>query len=340
MLLDHAKTLEDIANTYGDSFYHGRIADLIDTFSKQNQGFISKSDLDNYQAQWVDPICTTYKDFKIWEIPPNGQGAIALMALNIMEHLKIDQDHEIDRYHKQIEAMKLAFVDGLKYISDPKTMKVNINDLLDKNYALKRSCLISDTAMLPLCGTPIGSGTVYLATADCEGNMVSMIQSNYMGFGSGLIVPNTGIALHNRGHNFNLDENSDNFLSPLKQPYHTIIPGFITKDNKPSGPFGVMGGFMQPQGHLQVLMHMIDFNLNVQEALDAPRWQWIEKKKITVEPDFPKNIFDGLKHRGHDISIDSNIGSFGRGQIILWDETKKVYVGGTEKRCDGTICSY
>jgi gamma-glutamyltranspeptidase/glutathione hydrolase len=181
---------------------------------------------------------------------------------------------------------------------------------------------------------------VYLATADQQGNMVSMIQSNYMGFGSGLVIPNTGIAMHNRGHNFSFDSKSENFIEPLKRPYHTIIPGFIMKDKMPLGPFGVMGGFMQPQGHFQVLTHMIDRKLNPQEALDAPRFQWIEDKKITCEKDFPQSLLLELSKKGHDICVDLNTGSFGRGQIIIKDALKNLYFGGTEKRCDGKISYY
>jgi gamma-glutamyltranspeptidase/glutathione hydrolase len=339
-LKDHAKTLEEIANTYGESFYTGHLADQIDAFSKLHHGYIRKEDLMSYRALWVDPISTNYKGFNIWEIPPNGQGVITLLALNIMEHLSFKRKNSIDTYHKQIESMKLAFADGFKYISDPKDMKINISSLLDKGYAFDRSRLIKNEALIHEHGNIKSSGTVYLATSDIDGNMVSMIQSNYMGFGSGLVVPNTGIALHNRGHNFNLDPSSDNCLAPLKRPFHTIIPGFISKGDFHIGPFGVMGGFMQPQGHMQVLMNMIDFGMNPQEALDAPRWQWIFGNKITVEPEFPKRIIDGLKKRGHDVSIDYNLGSFGRGQIILKDEKTKSYTGGTEKRCDGKIAYY
>jgi gamma-glutamyltranspeptidase / glutathione hydrolase len=340
VLKDHANTLEEIANTYGESFYSGNLANQIDSFSKTYQGFIRKEDLMSYQSLWVDPIHTGYKGFNIWEIPPNGQGIIALEALNIVEHLSIKRKNSIDTYHKQIESMKLAFLDGLHYISDIKDMKIHHASLLDKGYAFHRSRTIKDHALEHQHGNIKNSGTVYLATADHDGNMVSMIQSNYMGFGSGLVVPNTGIALHNRGHNFNLDDSSSNCLAPLKRPYHTIIPGFITKGDFHVGPFGVMGGFMQPQGHLQVLMNMIDFGMNPQEALDAPRWQWILGKKVTVESHFSKRILDGLIKRGHEISIDSNVASFGRGQIILRDEKSKLYIGGTEKRCDGKISSF
>ncbi|PKK86065.1 MAG: gamma-glutamyltransferase, partial [Tenericutes bacterium HGW-Tenericutes-8] len=270
----------------------------------------------------------------------NGQGIVALMALNILENFEFKDRNLVSTCHKQIEAMKLAFADGLKYVADPSTMKTSILSLLSKNYAWQRSKEIKLKAMLPTCGKPIGSGTVYLAVADQWGNMVSMIQSNYMGFGSGLVVPHTGISLHNRGHNFSMDANHDNVLAPGKRPYHTIIPGFLTKGHQPVGPFGVMGGFMQPQGHVQVLMNMIDFKHDPQQALDAPRWQWMEGKKVTVEPDFPKTLIHALEKKGHEIVVDTNIGSFGRGQIIFRHPKTGVYMGGTEKRCDGTIAGY
>ncbi len=339
-LPDHAKTLLDIAETKGKSFYEGELAVKIDTYLKTHHGFLSKEDLKNYQVEWVTPIKTTYRGHDIYELPPNGQGAIALMALNILENFKSPTKESIRSYHLHMESMKLAFSDGLHYISDPLSMNVSIEALLSKVYAKRRALLIGEHALIPSVGKPNSSGTVYLATADQDGNMVSLIQSNYMGFGSGVVIPNTGIGLHNRGHNFSISHDSPNVLAPLKRPYHTIIPGFIVKKGVYMGPFGVMGGFMQPQGHLQVITNMIDFKLNPQQALDAPRWQWIEGKKFTVEPSFSKPILRGLIKKGHEIVIDPNLGSFGRGQIILRDLTKKSYQGGTEKRADGTIASY
>ncbi|MED5012660.1 gamma-glutamyltransferase, partial [Geobacillus stearothermophilus] len=189
-------------------------------------------------------------------------------------------------------------------------------------------------------GTPPKGGTVYLAAADGEGNMVSYIQSNYMGFGSGLVVPGTGIALHNRGHNFVFDERHPNGLAPRKKPYHTIIPGFLTKGGAPVGPFGVMGGFMQPQGHLQVIMNTIDFDLNPQAALDAPRWQWMEEKTVLVEPHFPRHIAEALARKGHDIRFALDGGPFGRGQIIWRDPDTGVLAAGTEPHTDGAVAAW
>src|SRR5699024_1577783 len=216
--------------------------------------------------------------------PPNTHGLVVLLALKILSNFQIEYD-KMDSYHYMIEAMKLAYVDGLKYITDLREMGIRLEELLSDQYALDRSRLIGGEAILPKYGAPNTGGTVYLSTADKEGNMVSYIQSNYMGFGSGLVVPGTGIALHNRGYTFSLEPNAHNKLEPQKKTYHTIIPGFITKNNKPIGPFGVMGAYMQPQGHLQVINNIFDHCLNPQEALDRPRWQWIEDKTVLVERD-------------------------------------------------------
>lgn len=337
---DHAKTLELIALTNGEVFYQGEIAEKIAHFSKTHNGFITKEDLANYQAEWVEPICVSYKGYNVWEIPPNGQGLVALMALNILKNDSFTVKEGIDTIHHQIEAMKLAFADAEKYLTDINYMPYTVEELLSESYAKERRKLIQNEALLPSCGTPPKGGTVYLATSDKDGNMVSFIQSNYMGFGSGIVIPDTGIALHNRGHNFSFDETSPNALGPLKKPYHTIIPGFLTKGNTPIGPFGVMGGFMQPQGHLQVIMNTIDFNLNPQAALDAPRWQWVKGKQILVEPHFPTHLIHALAKRGHQIQIEHDLGTFGRGQIIWRNLDTGVYIGGTELRCDGTISSW
>ncbi len=333
----HAKTLQSIGETNAASFYHGELANQIDAYSKQYDGYIRKSDLECYRPLWVDPIGVSYKGYNIWEIPPNGQGLLALQALNILENDTFSKRESIDTYHYQIEAMKLAFSDGFAYLSEPKTMPYSNEALLSKSYAKQRRQLIQETASLPHPGTPDIGGTVYLATADQEGNMVSYIQSNYMGFGSGLVVPNTGIALQNRGLNFSLDPNHPNALAPFKRSYHTIIPGFITKNKNAIGPFGVMGGFMQPQGHLQVVMNLIDFNMNPQSAIDAPRWQWMEGLKVMVEPSVSLEIIEGLRKKGHLVQIETELSHFGRGQIIWKDEDTNILSGGTEPRCDGMI---
>lgn len=336
----HAETLRKIAETKGEAFYHGDIADKIDRFSRKYNGYIRKRDLQNFQPAWVDPVSVNYRGYDVWEIPPNGQGMVALSALNIMEGFNVHSKNDTDIYHWQIEAMKLAFADGEKYITDERHMKVGLEQLLNREYAAERRALIGEEALQPEAGDPPKGGTVYLAAADSEGNMVSFIQSNYMGFGSGLVVPETGISLQNRGHNFSMDPDHVNCLQGNKRSYHTIIPGFLTKDNKAVGPFGVMGGFMQPQGHLQVAMNTIDFQLNPQAALDAPRWQWMKDKTVWVEPDFPTHIAESLRRKGHNVEVQLETGAFGRGQVIWRDQETGSLFGGTESRTDGAISAY
>lgn len=332
----HAQTLRAIAETKAESFYRGELAEKIDAHAQKFGGYLRKEDLVRFKAKWVDPIKVNYRGYDIWEIPPNGQGLVALLALNILEGFTFTGKDTTDSYHKSWEAMKLAFADGLRYITQHEKMKIDINDLLSNDYAAKRRELITDTAQLPESGEPARSGTVYLATADEEGNMVSFIQSNYMGFGSGIVIPETGIAMQNRGHTFSLDPAHDNCLEPDKQTYHTIIPGFISKGERAVGPFGVMGGFMQPQGHVQVVMNIIDFQLNPQAALDAPRWQWIKDNTIELERSFPEHLALTLQSKGHVVKYAVGSGGFGRGQIIIRDE-KGVLVGGTDPRTDGAV---
>ncbi|WNF36724.1 gamma-glutamyltransferase [Bacillaceae bacterium IKA-2] len=336
----HANTLKLIAETKGKAFYEGELAEKIAAFSKKYDGFIRKEDLAAFKPEWVEPIKVSYRGYDVWEIPPNGQGLVALLALNIAEGFQFSDRDTVSTYHRQIEAMKLAFSDGLKYITEEDKMGLKASELLSKEYANERRRLITDEALTPSAGEPPKGGTVYLATADNEGNMVSFIQSNYMGFGSGLVVPGTGIALQNRGHNFSLDESHANHLEPGKRTFHTIIPGFITKGDQPVGPFGVMGGFMQPQGHMQVVMNAIDFNLNPQAALDAPRWQWLKGKAVLLENTVPNFIAQDLARMGHQIQVAHNRGEFGRGQIIWRDPTTGVLAGGTESRTDGSIAAW
>ena len=335
---DHARTLEEIGKTKAESFYRGSLAEKIAGFSKKYDGFLAKEDLANFSPEWVEPISINYRGYDIWEIPPNGQGMIALLALNIIKEFDFTSSTLAEIYHTAIEALKLAFADGKEYITDIEEMKVKVNELLSDEYAKERKKLIGKEALDPVSGTPPKGGTVYLATADNEGNYVSFIQSNYMGFGSGLVVPGTGIALQNRGNNFNLDPEHENCLGPNKKTYHTIIPGFMSKDDKPVGPFGVMGGFMQPQGHVQVVMNTVDFDLNPQSTLDAPRWQWVKDKKIKIENHFPIREAKLLSEKGHDIELTLDSITFGKGQII-WSD-KEALVGATEPRADGTVASY
>lgn len=334
-LPDHANTIEEIAKSFADSFYNGNIASKIVEYSEKTGGYLSREDLKEFANEWVEPVGVNYRGYDIWEIPPNGQGIIALEALAILSGFELDK-RNADFFHKQIESLKLAFEDGKKHITQSNKMKFRYERLLQENYISRRRNMICDEAIMPAADDPMSSGTVYLATADKYGNMVSFIQSNYMGFGSGLVVPGTGIALQNRGHSFSLNEEHVNSLEPLKKPYHTIIPGFITKENEAIGPFGVMGGFMQPQGHLQVISNMIDLHENPQAALDAPRWQWTGEKNIIVEKDFPTDIALELQRKGHNLKVEINSGMFGRGQIIVKSENGS-YISGTEKRTDSGI---
>lgn len=340
-LPDHARTLRELAATKCESYYRGEIAEAIDKFSKETGGFLRKEDLADYHAEWVEPIHTNYDGYDVCEIPPNGHGIVALMTLNIIKQLKIENgDHDNpDTIHKQLEAMKQAFIDGQTYVSDPRTMKTKVEYLLSEEYAAMRAAEINETALTPKPMDPHCGGTVYLCAADGEGNMISYIQSNYKGFGSGIVIPGYGISLNDRGCDFKLDPNSDNYLVPGKKPYHTIIPGFLMKDGKAVGPFGVMGGYMQPQGHVQVMMNMINFGMNPQEALDAPRWQWIGGKKVEIEAGFKKEVAEELLKRGHEVKVATDFTSFGRGQIILRDENG-VLTGATEPRTDGCVAAW
>ena len=338
-LPDHAHTLERIARTRADAFYAGELAQRIEAFAEQTGGVITAQDLRNHTSTWVEPISTNYRGFDVWEIPPNGQGIAALGALNILEgfDLSAHPRESVQAYHLQLEAMKLAFTDAKTHVADPTRADVPIAGLLDKTYAASRRALISDTALEPAPGSPPRGGTVYLCAADGDGMMVSYIQSNYAGFGSGIVVPGTGIALQNRGANFSLQPGHPNQLEPGKRPYHTIIPGFLTQSGRAVGPFGVMGGFMQPQGHVQVIVNTVDHGMNPQAALDAPRWQWFEGKRVELEANpalhSTLEIASGLSARGHQVSLQADRTAFGRGQII-W-RLGDVLVAGSEPRCDG-----
>ena len=334
-LADHATTLRSIAASGGRSFYEGHLAEAIDAFSQTTGGLLRGTDLANHRPQWVEPIGTNYRGVDVWEIPPNGHGISALAALNIAEGFDIDTASSDDAHawHLRIEAMKLAFSDAAAYVADPEHVEVPVRGMLDKAYAARRRSLITDEASTPAAGNPPRGGTVYLCAADTEGQMVSFIQSNYMGFGSAVVVPGTGIALQNRGANFSLDPSHPNALAPGKRPYHTIIPGFLTRDGEPIGPFGVMGGFMQPQGHMQVVMRTVDQQLHPQAALDAPRWRWEHGRTVWIEARTPGAIIDGLRARGHDVHVVDDPSAFGRGQII-W-RLRDGLVAGSESRTDG-----
>ncbi|MFT8872616.1 MAG: gamma-glutamyltransferase family protein [Sporolactobacillus sp.] len=335
-----ADSLSKIATTAAGAFYHGELAEAIDRFSRKYEGFIRKADLAAFVPEWVEPICTSYRGYDVWELPPNGQGLVVLMALGTLAHFQIGSKPDAETYHRQIEALKLAFSDGKACITDPREMNGEVAALLSAGYAASRAQQIGSQALHPAPGTLPTGGTVYLAAADGEGNMVSFIQSNYAGFGSGIVIPGTGISLQNRGSDFSLNEADANCLKPGKRTYHTIIPGFLTKAGKAVGPFGVMGGYMQPQGQLQVLSNTIDCLMDPQAALDAPRWQWLHDKTVMVEPDFPLEAARELAARGHDIRIALDGSSFGRGQIIWRDAVTGVLTGASESRADGIVAAW
>ena len=335
-LPDHADTLEEIGATGGESFYRGELAKKIDAESRKFGGYLRFEDLAAYRPLWVEPIRVNYRGFEVCEIPPNGQGIVALMALNIMKEFDFPQRDCAMTAHRQIEALKMAFADAFRTVTDPKDMELDYHRLLLPEYGALRAREMTDRAQVYGPAMPPKSGTVYLCCADGEGNMVSFIQSNYMGFGSGIVVPGTGIALQNRGADFSLDPKAANVLRPGKRSYHTIIPGFLMKDGLPVGPFGVMGGYMQPQGHVQVVMNTVDFALDPQQALDAPRFQWLRDGSVTVESRFDPELARALRRMGHDVRVDLNTSSFGRGQMIRRLENG-VLVGGTESRTDSNI---
>lgn len=336
----HATTLERIAASHADDFYTGDLAGKIAAFARETGGVMTVDDLAAHSARWVDPIHTKYQDYEVWEIPPNGQGLAALIALNILEKDGLSAlDRETDDvYHLQIEAMKLAFTDAFRYIADPEVVPVPTEGLLSKSYAAKRRTLIGEKAAVYQPGSPKSGDTVYLCAADRDGMMVSYIQSNRSGFGSGVVVPGTGIALHNRGWDFVLEPDHPNVVAPGKRPYHTIIPGFLTQNGQPCGPFGIMGGLMQPQAHMQVMQHTIEWGLNPQAALDAPRWM-VEGDRVFVERSVAPKIVEGLRARGHDVHVATESTPFGRGQFIRRLPSGAL-VAGCEPRADSLAAAY
>jgi gamma-glutamyltranspeptidase/glutathione hydrolase len=340
--LDHARTLESIAESRGDAFYRGELAQRIVAHARETGGLLSEEDLGAHAAEWVRPIEVGYRGLKLHEIPPNGQGLVALLALGMLENhdvaaMPVDS---VDGLHVQIEAMKLAFADGRRFIAEPAAMDAQVEQLLDLAYLEERAGLIDMTkAGDPGFGTLPPSGTVYLTTADAEGNMVSYIQSNYTGFGSGIVIPGTGIALQNRGACFTLEQGHPNEAGPSKRPYHTIIPGFVTRGDEPVMSFGVMGGLMQPQGHAQVMSGMADHGQNPQAALDAPRWRVTEGRGVVIEPGLASEVYDGLRERGHDVSLASaRTVSHGGGQAIY--RLDEGYFGASDLRRDGQAVGY
>ena len=287
----------------------------------------------------MEPLSVNYRGYDVWEMPPNGHGITVLMALKTLSGMQLGAPLTAETMHQQIEAMKLAMSDTAEHVTEPSAMRVTTGELLSDEYAAKRRALIGEQALLPKAGDPRGSSTVYFCTADRDGMMVSFIQSNYRGFGSGIVIPGTGISMNDRMENFRFDPAHANCLEGGKRPYHTIIPGFLSKEGKAVGPFGIMGGFMQPQAHVQVVENLIDWHLNPQQALDSPRWQWIGGKKIDIEADVPPAEVLKLIRRGHEVTVKADLTAMGRGQMIL-RAPDGTLCGATEKRSDGQIMSY
>jgi gamma-glutamyltranspeptidase / glutathione hydrolase len=350
-----AKTLRLIGEKGRDVFYKGEIANTIDKFMRDNGGFLRKEDFEKHASTWVDPVSVNYRGFDIFELPPNGQGIATLQILNILEgfDLKAMGRNSPDTLHTMIEAKKIAWADRAKYYADPAFAKIPLTRMVSKEYAAERRKLIDPMrAAKSVAAGKIDDGdTIYMCAADDEGNMVSLIQSNYRGMGCGIVVPGLGFMFQDRGELFSMEPGHANVYAPGKRPFHTIIPGFIMKDGKPWEAFGVMGGGMQPQGHVQVLTNQIDFGLNVQEAGDASRWQHEGDNEptgekmtnggyVNLESGIPVETQRELKKRGHDVRFD--VGGYGGYQAIKVEmhDGLRVYAGASESRKDGQAAGY
>ena len=344
ILNGQAATLEDIATTRGKSFYRGALAQKMAAHAAQLGGVLDTDDLANHVCDFVGTIHMDYRQVRLHEIPPNGQGLAALLGLGMLENFDL-ASHTVDSVasvHLQIEAMKLAFADAARYIADSRFMDVPVAALLDKAYLKSRAALIDiKRARSPSHGIPKHGGTVYLSTADASGMMVSLIQSNYMGFGSGVVVPGTGISLQNRGHGFVLEAGHPNQVAPGKRPFQTIIPGFLTDlHNKPLMSFGVMGGHMQAQGHVQMVTRICDYGQNPQTASDAPRWIVNPDGTVGLEEALKTQIGTALEEMGHRIAATEAVNfAFGGAQLI-WRSGEDGYVAGSDHRKDGGAVGY
>ena len=337
-----AETLEDIASTKGESFYRGPIAERIALASRSDEGAMTEEDLAAHRADWVDPISIEYRGYHLHEMPPNGQGIASLVALGILRHFEVASlpVDSADSLHLQIEAMKLALADTWAHVADPAAMRVTTAQMLEDAYLAGLAKKIDmKRAQIPGPGIPNQGGTVYLTAADEKGMMLSFIQSNYKGFGSGVVVPGTGIALQNRGAGFVLTPGHPNQVGPRKRPFHTIIPGFLTRNGQPVMSFGVMGGNMQSQGHIQMVIRLVDYNQNPQACSDAPRWIVNEDYSLSVEDRIPATVKDELVARGHRIvSADRPMFGFGGAQLI--HRLDDGYCGASDHRKDGVAIGF
>ena len=337
-----AKTLELIAKTQGEAFYRGELAEKMAAHSAANGGAMTREDLAAHELDWCGTITQDYRGYTVHEIPPNGQGIVCLIALGILSHFEI-ASHAVDSadsLHLQIEAVKLAFADAYRYVADLRFMDVKPAQMLDPSYLKTRAKLIDMKRAQDFGhGTPPSGGTVYLAAADASGMMVSMIQSNFNGFGSGVVVPGTGISLQNRGSGFNVIKGHPNCVAPRKRPFQTIIPGFVTKEGQPVMTLGLMGGSMQPQGHTQLMVRMADYGQNPQAAIDAPRFRIVQGLDVNVEPGFSPAVLEDLTRRGHRIvALPMGYMDFGSSQLIL--KLEDGYAGAADPRRDSLAVGY
>jgi len=340
-----ARTLRLIAQTKGEAFYRGEVAEAAAAHAKAHGGVMTAADFADYKPEWVTPIQRDYRGYTVHEIPPNGQGIAALIALGILEKfdvaaLAVDG---VASQHLQIEAMKLAFADAYRYVAEPRSMRLTAAQMLDDNYLAARARLIDPRRAQDYGpGHEPKGGTIYLTAADESGMMVSFIQSNYMGFGSGIVVPGYGLSLQNRGHGFTMDPESDNQVGPGKRPFHTIIPAFLTKDGQPQMSFGIMGGDMQPQAHMQTVVRMLDYMQQPQAACDAPRWRW-NSGVLNAESGFDPATAQGLRDLGHTVQpFDDSYQDYGAGQFIwrLGNPSVEGYAAASDPRRDGQAVGY
>tara|TARA_B100000989_G_scaffold63530_1_gene43923 strand:- start:9369 stop:11054 length:1686 start_codon:yes stop_codon:yes gene_type:complete len=350
---DLARTLRLIAKNGKKGFYEGETANTIANFIKKQGGFLSYNDLKNHKSEWIEPVSTNYRGYDIWELPPNGQGIAALQILNLLEayDLRTMGFGSAEYIHHFVEAKKIAYADRAKYYADMDFNKIPVDYLISKEYAnLRRKEISSENAAIKVLPADIDNGdTIYLTTADSDGNMVSLIQSNYRGMGSGMVPTGLGFMLQDRGELFSLDQDHFNVYAPKKRPFHTIIPAFITKDGNPFVSFGLMGGAMQPQGHAQIVINIVDFDMNLQEAGDAPRIRhqsdqqptggdMTDGGELALESGFNYKQVRELMKKGHKIIYD--MGSFGGYQAIMIDYINKVYYGASESRKDGNAIGF
>ena len=346
-----ANTYRQIATGGRDAFYKGAIAKTVGAFIKEQGGFLSAEDFAAHKSEWVTPVSINYRGYDVWELPPNGQGIAALQMLKILEGFDFSNIEfgSAEHLHLFTEAKKLAFEDRAKYYADMDFVNVPVEKLLSDSYANERRALIGDRAGMYAAGEISAGETIYMTVADKEGTMISLIQSNYRGMGSGMAPPKLGFMLQDRGELFSLKRGQANTFEPGKRPFHTIIPAFITKDGQPYVSFGVMGGDFQPMGHTQIVMNLVDFGMNIQEAGDAPRWDHTggasplgriteDTGLIRTESGIPYSTIRGLMDKGH--RIGTARGVYGGYQAILWDAKNKVYHGASESRKDGQAAGY